>query len=249
MNRYLFVLLVSFLSFNTISAETTRIMLLGDSITEDYRFSDSTNPRPVGLKNGYRNDLWYMLQDAKYNVDFVGRRKFGADIRPKFDIDNEGYSGLTSQQIADGVKTPIQIFAPHIVVLHIGTNDYSTSSKGVENILKNIDALEKQYNFPITIIVARIINKTNYSSLISTFNKNLQRMLDRRIANGDDIVVVDMEHDAGLYYDARNFADLLHPNNSGYHKMAKVWFKAIDKIMKSKNNAFLIPAVYSVLLN
>jgi hypothetical protein len=54
-------------------------------------------------------------------------------------------------------------------------------------------------------------------------------MAMNRIANGDDIVIVDME-DALNY--STDMADNLHPNDSGYAKMANVWFAAMDNLLK-----------------
>jgi len=189
-----------------------------------------------------------MLKAAKYDVNFVGTRVGGTAIRPVFDPHHEGYTGISAQGIANGIRPRLNQFAPHIIVLHIGTNDWSRSATSIENILKKIDDYEEYQDFHIKVILARIINTTSHSSIFSALNRNIQTMADRRIANGDDIVVVDMEHDAGLRYDTRDFRDYIHPNNSGYKKMATVWFKALKKILDKDNTAFLIP-IYGMLLD
>ena len=74
--------------------------------------------------------------------------------------------------------------------------------------------------------------------------------MNQRIADGDDIVIVDMENDAGIRYNSLDFQDRIHPNNSGYKKKADVWFNAIENIIKKDSNfAYLIPTVYSILLH
>lgn len=47
-----------------------------------------------------------------------------------------------------------------------------------------------------------------------------------RIANGDDIIIVNME--TALNY-STDMADYLHPNDSGYAKMAQVWYEALSQ--------------------
>jgi len=256
MNRYIFILIFSFFTISIAHAETIRIMPLGDSITEDWAFSDQYNPRPDSQKSGYRNYLWYALKAANLDVDFVGTHKLGSAITPKFDIDNEGWSGLKTTQVAlyprpsDGFYYRLKTFKPHIILLHLGTNDWSTSTSGIRDILDEIDDCEETEGFHTTVVLAQIINKRERSSIFSNFNRNLQTLVNQRIANGDDIVMVDMENDAGIRYSSDDFQDRIHPNNSGYKKMANVWFKAIENIIKNDSDfAYLIPAVYSLLLH
>ena len=54
-------------------------------------------------------------------------------------------------------------------------------------------------------------------------------MAHSRIANGDKITLVDMEYGAGL--NKSNYADATHPNNDGYAKMAKIWFRTLDTLL------------------
>ncbi|MDQ7084903.1 MAG: hypothetical protein Q9M36_08195 [Sulfurovum sp.] len=76
-------------------------MPLGDSITYDDAYADYPSARPANLRYAYRSYLWYQLQTAHYNVDFVGSRSAGSAILPAFDPDNEGYPGWTSNELAD----------------------------------------------------------------------------------------------------------------------------------------------------
>jgi len=253
MNKYFFILLSSLFFINIANAETIRIMPLGDSITEDWAFSDQYSPRPDSLKSGYRNYLWYSLKAAGYDVDFVGLQSGGSAIRPVFDTNHEGYAGLKSTEVAFSGFYNLRLvgFKPHIILLHIGTNDWSSSVSGIRDILDMIDDFEEAYHFHTQVVLAKIINSREPNSIFSGFNRNLESLVRQRNADGDDVVLVDMEHGAGIYYDSRDFQDRIHPNNSGYRKMANVWFNALDKILKNRNDenyAFLVP-VYHMLLN
>ena len=114
-----------------------RLCLLGDSITWDWHYGDTRTDAEL---SGYRNHLWYKLQDGGYSVNFVGSRTNGGAVQPSYDGNNEGYTGWTSYDIADNVYQFLENNTPEIVLLHIGTNDsayYSNASAaGVERILR-----------------------------------------------------------------------------------------------------------------
>ena len=243
--KYLFLLFICLLHSNIMAS--TRIMLLGDSITYDDAYRDhpelgGSTPRPASERHGYRNHLWYLLKDAQYDVDFVGSRIAGTAITPSFDPHNEGYPGYTSYQIANLVYTKLEKNEPDIILLHIGSNDWSDSISGVDDILDEIDQYEQNYNHPIKVILAQIINRREPLKVFTRFNINIQDLVNSRIKSGDDIVLVDMEHDAGLNYARSNFQDRTHPNDRGYEKMANLWFKVLKEEII---NSSLFQYVYS----
>jgi hypothetical protein len=213
-----------------LGASPTRIMPLGDSITYDDAYRDYPNARPAGERSAYRNSLWYLLEAGNYSVDFVGSRNAGADILPPFDPHNEGYPGWTSDEIANIVYSKLVANPADIILLHIGSNDWDDSISGLNRILNEIDRYESNYHHPIKVILARIINRQTYYEWISNFNKNLQSLASGRIRNGDDIVIVDMEYGAGINYKTE-FQDPTHPNDTGYAKMANVWYSALSRIL------------------
>ncbi|RUM70376.1 MAG: hypothetical protein DSZ08_04850 [Sulfurovum sp.] len=173
-----------------------------------------------------------MLRDERYAVNFVGSRQAGSAIVPHFDVDNEGYPGWTSRQIADHVYGFLQANQPDIILLHIGSNDWSDNVNNINRILDNIDTYERHYNHHIKVILARIINRQQYQAWITTLNRRIQSIANNRNAHGDDIYVVDMEYGAGLNYHT-DFQDRTHPNNTGYYKMASVWFRALKRFLPS----------------
>jgi len=243
--RRLFLVFV--FTFSTlVQAETVRIMPLGDSITYDWVFNDITNPRPTSSLSGYRNYLWYKLQDAGYDIDFVGSYATGSSVTPSFDPDNEGFPGLTTTDISSIIYNKLVQNPADIILLHAGTNDWSIDSIGISMIFDEIQRYEDDFNHPITIIVARIINAPSYYPHITTLNNNIQNLADTRIAQGDDIVVVDMENGAGLNY-ATDFYDSLHPNSVGYEKMANVWYNALKTILLQDDFTYLIP-IYGLII-
>jgi len=230
--KYIYFLFIIFVTLGY--GRELKIMPVGDSITFGYSF----NPPPDELKHSYRNYLWYYLEDTKIPVDFVGSRKSGWAVKPKFDTNNEGYTGYTSFNIADIIYKKLVKYKPDIILLHIGTNDMwiegnkdNPTISGVDKILDKIDKFEKKYNYHVKVIVAQIIDMTYHPKFVNIFNSKLKTLVNKRILDGDDLVLIDMQHDAHLEYNSKDFQDPLHPNNSGYKKMAKLWFSTLKKYM------------------
>jgi lysophospholipase L1-like esterase len=200
------------------------IMPLGDSITEG---AGSPN------YNGYRKPLYLNLTSSGYNVDFVGGETHGDFADPN----HEGHNGWHAEEdgtiydINDQVYGWLVANPAEIVLLHIGTNDITWEDEDVneiDNILDEIDRYEVDSNEGITVILALIINRDPYDSTTTQFNNDVNDMALNRIANGDDIIIVDME--GALNY-STDMADSVHPNDAGYAKMADVWYNALDNLL------------------
>jgi len=232
------ITLFLFLSFSTLQAKI-KIMPLGDSITWDWHYND---PRNDTQRHGYRNHLWYALQNAGYDIDLVGTRYNGSAITPSFDGHNEGYTGYTTHQIASLVYNKLKETSPDIILLHIGTNDSVSYSPydmtGLEKILDQIDLYEETYNKNITIILARIIPLPKAGPWVTNFNRSLDSMVENRISDGDNIVKVNMNTITSLI-------DGIHPTDTGYQQMSTIWFNALTDVLRTTNlpNPLLKPFI------
>jgi lysophospholipase L1-like esterase len=229
-----------------LQATPVKIMPLGDSITWDWYYGDN---RTDAYRHGYRNHLWYKLQERGYDVDFVGSRSNGGAVTPHFDGDNNGHTGWTTSQIRDNVYGYLQHSKPDIVLLHIGTNDMMYVSppsavNGVEQILDEIHRFEQNYHVKIYVVLATIVNCHKNPSWVSEFNNDLRSMAADRINRGERLTLVEMYGPVG-----DNLIDGIHPNDTGYTIMANVWYDAVSKIIDAHYSyAWLVPAL-SILLN
>ncbi len=71
------------------------------------------------------------------------------------------------------------------------------------------------------MILARIIDQNSFGGVVSAFNDAVVAMAQNRTNTlQDDIIIVNQE--AALNSPA-DMADNLHPNPTGYQKMADVW--------------------------
>jgi lysophospholipase L1-like esterase len=211
------------------------IMPLGDSITRGNGDFDG---------NSYRRTLSDDLGDNNFWVDFVGRLTDGNFS----DKQHEGHEGFSSQELADEVpSTP----PADVILLHIGTNDLSGDPNpgitGVRNTLDAIDASKPQ----ATVLIARILKQSlgNEDGRTSTFNAQVDAMVGQRIAAGDKLIQVNMADD-GLFdwredpsspYTSGDMKDWLHPNPSGYNKMADQWYAKLNTFLPM----FVSPAITS----
>jgi hypothetical protein len=207
------------------------IMPLGDSITEG-------EPWPFAeTRVAYRLALHDLLVNNGFNFDFVGTLSNGYAVAD-FDPDHEGHPGWTASEIAwgrtgyptDGVRAWLDQNPADFILLHAGTNAFDVNNDiDVEVILDEIDAWEASANGNhVTVVLALIIDWNPLNPDVPVFNSNLLAMANNRIANGDDIIVVN-EHDALIYPD--DLADKLHPTPAGYDKMAGPWFDALATVV------------------
>ncbi len=139
---------------------------------------------------------------------------------PLFDPDNEGHPAFTDTLMAAAVYGYLTNNPADVVLLHIGTNDLDTNPGDVENILDEVD----RYSENITVVLARIIRRVGENATTGTthlFNNAVEGMAESRIADGDKIVIVDMEDGSGIGYtidniepfgDTGDMIDTLHPN-------------------------------------
>ncbi|MGA9363632.1 MAG: invasin domain 3-containing protein, partial [Bacteroidota bacterium] len=198
-----------------------RIMPLGDSITKGVTgSSDST---------GYRRALYLSLTGAGYSVNFVGSQANGHPT--DFDRAHEGHGGWRADQIRDSISGWLTKNPADIILLHIGTNDISqgqTVGSTVHEVKQILDRIDAKSTTTV-VFLACIINRSDgYSARTTTYNRQLKDSADRWIMNGDRIIVVDQE--TALSYPA-DLADAVHPNDTGYGKMAQCWFTALSSYL------------------
>jgi lysophospholipase L1-like esterase len=215
------------------------VMPLGDSITVGIIIGTITGAEPPAYTRvGYRKPLYDSLLAAGFTFDLVGAVTDGYGVS-NFDYDNEGHGGWTAAEIAwgknggypiDGVRAWLDANPADIILLHIGTNQLTQNTDiDVASILNEIDLWETSASGNhVTVVLALIIDQNPINSDVPVFNSKLLAMVDNRIANGDDIIVVN-QHDALTYPD--DLADKLHPTTAGYAKMADTWFDALVNVV------------------
>ena len=201
-------------------ATAVRVMPLGDSITYGY---------PSSNYNGYRGPLFDMLRkDSLVTVsalDFVGSQNAGIMC----DDWHEGHPGWVIDQIAGAEHAEAPIARPNLVLIHAGTNDMNLNldAPNAPTRLGTLIDETFQDNPGVTLVVAKIIRSANTTTeaRIETYNAAIPGVVKTRLNAGKHIVMVDMWSALGL----ADLADDLHPNDTGYRKMATVWKQGIDQ--------------------
>jgi lysophospholipase L1-like esterase len=262
----LLILLVCLRESPGYSQNSIKIMPLGNSITRGETDGSITEDQ----MKGYRYDLKQLLQAAGYPVDFVGSESAGYSFFN--DCEHAGIGGSRDQYVArllvDGyderwgeqiINPPgpyLDVFNPDIILLHIGTNDctHETETELYDNeninyILDLVDQYEARAQREVIVFLALIINRKDHAQGYYTttqWNIFIKNIALNRIANGDKIVIVDMENDAGFLYTSADMADDLHPNSVGYGKMAALW---TTSIMANYNTAPVITGIPDQILD
>jgi lysophospholipase L1-like esterase len=189
----------------------TRIMPLGDSITEG--------------SGGYRTRLWQHVQTNGYTVDFVGSASNGP---PELgDHDHEGHSGWRIDHIHNSIAGWLGTYTPRTVLLHIGTNDVGQNyqlAQAPARLSALIDRIRT--GAPnADIFVATIIPFADPTAdaRAQTYNAAIPGIV---ASKGSKVHLVNMRPTvtvADLY-------DGVHPSTSGRNKMADVWYAAMRAV-------------------
>lgn len=196
----------------------TRIMPLGDSITDGYN-----------IPGGYRIALEDSLAAGGYATDFVGSRVNGPSALA--DRDHEGHSGWRIAQIAGSVDPWVTRTQPEIVLLLIGTNDMLKNnevSSAPQRLGLLIDRIAGRVP-SATILVGTMppSSRPGAQQRIDAYNAALPRVVSDRVAQGREINLVDQIATLTL----ADLADGVHPNARGYSKISAAWHQALTRVL------------------
>jgi lysophospholipase L1-like esterase len=218
---------------------------LGDSITHGVKSSDDA---------GYRSQLFKLIVAAKQKATFTGSLTNGPTqvSGQTFPRMHEGHAGWTIDPgysesgtyggISSLVPSPALDGGPHIILLHIGTNDLF-SKKDKSTMSTRLEALIDKIaqGAPSSLIVlAQLtpvgptnnghtqaeVDDANAAQML--YNSRIPGIVQSHAAKGQHIIGVDMSKMPAA-------ADLtqgsVHPNDQGYAYMASIWYPAITDLL------------------
>lgn len=204
---------------------SVKVLLLGDSITQ------AGNGYP-----GYRRALWFLLNNAGYNIDYVGSHDdYHGSISSSylnFDLDNEGHWAWEAGEILAQLDSWLPGYSVDIALLHLGTNDFHRGQSNSSTIAELDDIIDKlrQYNPGLDILLAKII------PMVGTDPSSLNQLIANLAAAKDQpnsrVIVVDQYQ--GYNAGSDNY-DTFHPNAVGADKMANKWFAALQGLLGASN--------------
>ena len=203
---------------------SVKIAPLGDSITRGGLEPDSPYP-------SYRYYLWTMLRNGGYDVDFVGSTTEPNFQKVVFDQDHDGYSGYTTELLANDMDRILMSYTPDIVLLYIGTNDV-LQQVPMKDRMRNLDRIVaslRQKNPNVRILIAQISPTSdtfrNTNSGLDEYNAELIGYAQRTTTVASPIVIVDMN----TAWSTAQFTqdDGVHPNTEGEVQLAQRWANAL----------------------
>jgi len=224
--------LAAFLStFVWQTAQTARaedlgtIMPMGDSITLGF---------PVN--GGYRDPLCSLLTNRNDTFTFVGSQTGYATtvLTDAGQAHHEGHSGyvITNGTSRSGLDENLASWIgpgalnPDKILLMIGSNDINLSYDMPDAPARLSNLVDHIYGYlpTVKLYLASIIPMSGHESDVQTFNAAIPDIVTNNRALGRDVVYVPM-HDALNI--GTDLSDGLHPNASGYAKMAAAWDAAL----------------------
>jgi lysophospholipase L1-like esterase len=213
-------------------------MPLGDSIT--WGVGDEGN-------GGYRGPLFGLAVGAGQNITFTGSLSNGPTTvsGQPFPQRNEGHSGWGISEVTPysggnaGITTVIPSPAfdagsggiPHIILLHIGTNDQGslTAPAMAEDLAGLLDEIIAEA--PDAYVVVAQIIPLGYGDnrVIQNYNQAIPGIVEERASAGKHVTTVDMY--TGFTPSTMLGTDNIHPNSAGYAFMADHWYSVIGTLL------------------
>jgi lysophospholipase L1-like esterase len=207
-------------AYNPCKASPCVILPLGDSITHGFSSTDDA---------GYRSALFKLIVAANQNVTFIGSLSNGpSTVSGKtFPKTHEGHDGISITGIT-GYVPPKKAFiaTPHIVLVHIGTNDMTsnadptTAANQLDTLVTNLVAAAPDALIVVAKIVPLGYTSTNYNSYIA----KIPDVVKTHATKNQNVILVEMSNLPAS--DIRGSGNV-HPTDQGYADMATIWYNAI----------------------
>ena len=198
-------------------AAPTRLMAIGDSITEGGRTFST-----------YRPLLAELLRREGLDVEWVGSRESDG-------LRHEGYGGKNAEYLAAHVPARFAATPANIVLLHAGHN-HTAEENPVPGIVAATERLVAGLRVArprVTILLAQVIpsGKLPKYSYLPALNAELARLAGRLHTADSAVLLVDQA--SGFDWRTDTIADHVHPNAAGAAKMATRWFSALQPLLVS----------------
>ncbi|KAJ3539595.1 hypothetical protein NMY22_g4668 [Coprinellus aureogranulatus] len=198
------------------SGKTCRIMPLGASITFGVGSSQG---------NGYRDDLYVLLENDGNTVNMVGQNP-AVDSTFK-DKDTEGWPGFIIDEVAAKMRISMPINRPNIATVLCGTNDMTRNIDPANAPARMGRLVDDLLDFPplTMVVVSSLPPNSNQAAnaRINTFNAALPGLVQQRVNNGRWVLFADCGRVVGV----NDLVDGTHPNDAAYERIGRCFYDAI----------------------
>ena len=204
-------------------------MCIGDSITYGNK-----------VPGGYRAILYDLYKKGGINLNMVGPNSAnnGEGLLPA-GSGHAGYGGYYIREISNKIVSWLESYQPQVVSLQIGTNDMlmnktdkfpdDTRDTAPDRLSELIDKITEA--LPETeVFVAKIppLNSAGYNPHVVKYNESVETVVSSK---GGKVHLVDNYTALNDDKAANLQDDGIHPNLTGYQKMAQSWYNASQSIV------------------
>ncbi len=193
------------------AAAQTRILCLGDSITEG-----GTTFKV------YRPVLAEKLKEADIPVVFVGPKK------DRDGLAHGGYGGRSIEQVFREYQKFHEKYPADVVLIHSGHNHFVEEMPipGILRTMESMIGVARKDNPKVIILLAKVIpsGKLPKYEYIPDLNKGIEELGGKL-----GVTVVDLA--TGFDWKTDTIQDMVHPNASGAQKMGQRFFDALKPIL------------------
>lgn len=116
---------------------------------------------------------------------------------------------------------------PHIILLHIGTNDMRNPNGAPARLATLVDQIVDGAPNAL-LVVAKIVPYPGASDAVNTFNAAIPDIVQDAADRGKHVIMVDQF----MGFPSNELADGVHPSPAGYARMAGVWYAAISSYLR-----------------
>lgn len=242
------------LSLTLTSAGFATLLLLGASPSPVQAFSlTQSNPlkiMPLGDSNtrgkgddlaGYRDDLWMLLNESGFNVDFVGSATTNPpkswDQPYAFDRDHQGHGGYAisgsphdwAGDLTANIDNWLNAATPDVILLMAGTNDFIFQDTTAQETLDELSTLLDKifaWSSDVHLLISSIAPLAPNEGLAqeaALYNNMIPGLLGSDRYQQKNLSFVDTRN----LFTLDDLYDGIHFTPQGYSTLANAWFDGI----------------------